>query len=146
MFNNLRTLRNRTALFLVPPMDSGRQELIAAQYSNTKVVNWLTESLSASEISQKYINTSPEIELSKIRKVADSNNRTFCFINNEYFLTRFSSDERKEFFLRLRENVIHLNGVVVFFIVDSPNILPSSLILSTWREDNRLFSQRNCNE
>lgn len=134
--------RKRTALFLFPPELCGNQEELASNFSNCTVIDWLSNTLKKADDLQRFVNTNVDIEIDNIRQKADSERKVFCFINNEYFLARFDGEERKLFWQSLWKNFPHLNGIVVFFVLNSPEILPNNLDLESWKEEDRLFSYK----
>lgn len=139
MWKDLWPLRDKTALFLVPPAKYREQESIAHRLPNTTVKDWRAEVLEAAAPSHRYVNSDVDAEIDRIRKISASDRKTFCLVNTEYFLVRFSRAERDRFWQTLWNGLPHATGVVVLFVLASQEILPGSLELDRWRERGRLF-------
>lgn len=139
MWNDLWTLRDKTALFLVPPEKYREQAEIAGRLPSATVVDWREVVLGDVKPSQRFLNTSVDTELARIRKIADSGGETICLVNTEYFLARFSPEERGRFWRGLWGSFPHTASAVVLFVLNSAEIVPDKLDLAAWEQQGRLF-------
>ena len=143
MWQELWARRDRTALYLVPPEKYNQQEYLAHLLPHVKVIDWREEFLQTATPTQRYLNLSVKSELDRIRKIGDSAKRVFCLINNEYFLTRLTARDRQRFWLGLWNDFPHTTGIIVFSVLDTPELLPDKIDLENWRKRGRLFSSDN---
>jgi hypothetical protein len=135
------TRRDRTNLHIVPPVRFQEQELLTYQLlPSAEVVDWRKEFLSNVRPAQRLLGLTVTGELERIRRIADSARRVFSIINTEYFLARFTENEREDFWLALWGDFPHHKGIIVFSVLDTAALLPNKLDLENWRNDDRLLS------
>ena len=66
-------------------------------------------------------------ELQRLRAIGNSARRIFSIINTEYFLAKFTTMEREQFWLGLWSDFPHVTGIVLFTVLNTPAFLPDKL-------------------
>lgn len=134
------TRRGRTHLYVVPHARFEEQELLAyALLSSSVVVDWRAEFLAAARPAQKRLGLSVAGEIERFTRIGNSDKRVFSIVNTEYLLARFDEPTREQFWLALFDGFPHLNGLLVFTVLDAPALLPDKLTLRDWEKEGRLF-------
>ncbi len=130
--------RDKTLLYLIPRDQFSRQEALAHQLPHANVVNWREEFLRTVRPSQRYLSLSVQGELDRLKQIGEIRKSILCFINNEYFLTRFNGPERAAFYRGLWSDFAHHQSIIVFTILDSVQLLPSGVELEQWEMSGRV--------
>lgn len=141
MWHELSARRDKAVIYLVPPEQFQRQEFFARLWPFPTVIDWRQQFLETQvRPAQAFLNVSVESELKRLRTIGDSASKFFCFINNEYLLARWKTSQREQFWFALWNNFPHLQGIIVFTVLNTPELLPSKMELEQWRKHGRLFS------
>jgi hypothetical protein len=143
MLKDLWARRDKTALYLIPPQKYHLQHLFGSRLPQVEIIDWRERFLQDLAPSQRYLNLSVKGELDRIRKIGNTKEKAFCLINNEYFLAYLSTKQRRQFWQGLWNDFPYLEGVIVFTVLDSPEILPDKIDLRRWKKQGRLFSSEN---
>lgn len=135
------TRRGKTHVYVVPRQRYGEQELLAyALAPSAVVVDWRKDFLDTMREGQKRLNLTIASETARLRRIGNSKDkRILALINTEYMLARFDEDERRRLWLSLRNDFPHLNGILLFTVLDAPQFLPDKATLNDWQADGRLF-------
>lgn len=134
------TRRDRTHLYIVPRQRFAEQEnLTYALASNAVVIDWRKDFLETMRPTQKRLSLTIDTEKKRLKHIGDTGRRIYSVINTEYMLARFDEEQRKQFWLSLWNDFPHLNGILLFCVLDAPAFLPDKLTLEDWHKDGRLF-------
>jgi hypothetical protein len=130
--------REKTLILRIPPGDWHR----AADYTNffehCQLIDWRAEVLKKARPTQQRLKLVAQDELSRLQEWADRYQRKpLVVVNTEYFLTKLSHDERSAFW-RMFRRMPHLLSIVIYVVLDSPQILPTDLI--DWRREGRVLT------
>jgi hypothetical protein len=131
--------RNKTLLYLVPPNLYGRQEAVAYQLPSVNVIDWREEFLRTVRPDQRHLNLTVQGELERLKQYSDERGGILCFINTEYMLTRFDRSEREAFWRGLWSDFPYCQSVIVFSVLDSPELLPTGINFEQWEASGRVI-------
>lgn len=134
------TRRDRTHLYIIPRQKYAEQEhLTYALASNAVTVDWRTDFLETARPTQKRLSLTIDTEKKRLKRIGDAERKIYSIINTEYLLARFDEEQRKQFWISLWNDFPHLNGILLFCVLDVPAFLPDKLTLEDWHKDGRLF-------
>lgn len=134
------TRRDRTHLYVIPREKYREQEFLTnALTPSAIVVDWREDFLETARPTQKRLSLTIEDEKKRLKRIGESDKRIFSVINTEYMLARFDEEQRRQFWISLWNDYPHLNGILLFCVLDAPTLLPDKLTLENWRKDGRLF-------
>ena len=134
------TRRGRTHLYVIPRERYAEQEFLTNAFAPAAVVvDWREDFLTTARKTQKRLGITIDDEKKRLTRIGNSDKKIFSIINTEYLLAGLNEDRRKEFWLSLWNDYPHLNGVLLFCVLDAPQFLPDKLTLEDWRKDDRLF-------
>jgi hypothetical protein len=131
--------RERTLLLLVPPERFARQEeFVYEKLSAISVLDWRAEFLQTVKTGHKHLNLSVRGEVERLKEASAARpGQTLCVINTEYALTRFSYDERQEFWRALWGDFPYNESILIYSALDAPALLP--LHLERWKAAGRVL-------
>lgn len=134
-----RYSRERTLILPIPPELYARQEdFVHEHLSGISILDWRAEFLKAVKPEQRYLNLSVRNEVQSLKEVsARQKGHTLCLINTEYALTRFSYEERQEFWRSLWGDFPYNEAILIYSALDVPALLPFDL--EQWKEAGRLL-------
>jgi len=137
MWEEVWNRKDRTLLLLIPTTDFDRQEAFVHQLPLVRVIDWRAQFLEGLRPGQRYMNLSVQNELDRLKGwVKSSEGCILCVIHTEYPLTRFSRNERQLFWRGLWTDFPYSSSIVVFTVLDSPELLPDNL--EQWKANDRL--------
>jgi len=134
-----RYSRERTLILPIPPERYARQEEFVHEHlSGVSILDWRAEFLKTVKPEQRYLNLSVRDEAQWLKKVsARQKGHTICLINTEYALTRFSYDERQEFWRTLWGDFPYNEAILIYSVLDVPDLLPFDL--EPWKRADRVL-------
>jgi hypothetical protein len=134
-----RYSRERTLILPIPPERYARQEEFVHEHlSGVSILDWRAEFLKTVKPEQRYLNLSVRDEAQWLKKVsARQKGHTICLINTEYALTRFSYDERQEFWRTLWGDFPYNEAILIYSALDVPDLLPFDL--EPWKRADRVL-------
>lgn len=134
------TRRDRTNVLLIPPEKFAEQEGFArSAFPSSKVVDWRKEFLRTARPHQKRLGLSVATEIGRLTSIGNSSRRIFAIINTEYLLAALNEEARDQFWLSLRNDFPHLEGILIFTVLATKEFLPDKLTLAAWKNTERLF-------
>src|SRR5262245_8700486 len=119
--------RARTLILLIPPEHYTRQEgFVHERISGAvSILDWRKEFLNTVKPEQQYLNLSVSDEARRLKEVSVlQKKQTICFINTEYALTRFSYEERQDFWRSLWSDFPYNEAILIYSALDMPMLLP----------------------
>lgn len=138
------TQRGRTNLYIVPRERYFEQKLLTEAFAPAAIiVDWRKDFLETARDKQKILSLTIADEINRLRRIGNADKRIFSIINTEYMLARFNERTREQFWLSLWNDFPHLNGVLLFTVLDAPAFLPDKSTLSIWENGGRLFYAAN---
>jgi len=134
-----RYSRERTLILPIPPERYARQEEFVHEHlSGVSILDWRAEFLKTVKPEQRYLNLSVRDEAQWLKKVsARQKGHTICLINTEYALTRFSYDERQEFWRMLWGDFPYNEAILIYSVLNVPDLLPFDL--EPWKRADRVL-------
>jgi len=134
-----RYSRERTLILPIPPERFAQQEEFVHEHlSGVSILDWRAEFLKTVKPEQRYLNLSVRDEAQWLKKVsARQKGHTICLINTEYALTRFSYDERQEFWRTLWGDFPYNEAILIYSVLDVPDLLPFDL--EPWKRADRVL-------
>jgi hypothetical protein len=139
MWEEVWNRKDRTLLLLIPTAEFARQEPFVRQLPHVRVVDWRKEFLQTLRPDQRFLNLRVQSELDRLKVWVKSNEGSIiCVINTEYALSRFDPNERQLFWRGLWLDFPYCTSIVVFSVLDSPELLPCNL--EQWRASRRLVN------
>ncbi len=134
-----RYSRERTLILLIPREYYARQkEFVYEHLSGVGILDWRAEFLKTVKPEQRYLNLGVRDETQRLKEVSALQKwQTLCFINTEYALTRFSYDERQEFWCALWGDFPYNEAILIYSALDVPALLPFDL--EKWKKAGRVL-------
>ena len=130
--------RYKTLILRIPPGDWHRAADYANFFEHPQVIDWRADVLSKVRPTQRRLKLVAQDELSRLQEWVDRYQRKLLIvINTEYFLTKLEHDEHSAFW-RMFHRMPHLLSVVIYVVLDSPQILPMDLI--DWRREGHILT------
>lgn len=139
MWQEIWGKRDKTVLYLVPPNLYARQEAVAYQLPSVSVIDWRAEFLRMVGPEQRYLNLTVQGEIDRLKWISDEKGGILCFINTEYMLTRLNRAEREAFWRGLWGDFPYSRSVLIFSVLDSPELLPAGINLEQWEAAGRVI-------
>lgn len=139
MWERLEGRRDSTTLYVIPRKLYARQAELASDIPRVLIVDWRVKFLSGVTPTQRNLSLSVQSELYRLKALSEECTGFLCLINTEYLLSRFGQDARESFWRGLMSNFPYNPCVIVFTVLDSPELLPSSAILRQLQESGRLI-------
>jgi hypothetical protein len=138
-WKRFQSSRERTLILLVPPERYARQEeFVHERLSGVSILDWRAEFFKTVRPEQRYLNLSVRDEAQWLKEVsARRKGQMFCVINTEYALTRFSYDERQEFWLSLWGDFPYNEAILIYAALAVPALLPFDL--EQWKKAGRVL-------
>lgn len=137
MWEDVWNRKDRALLLLIPTAEFARQEPFVHQLPHIRVIDWRMEFIRTLRPDQRFLNLRVQGELDRLKAWVNSNEGSIlCVINTEYALTRFDFNERQLFWRGLWMDFPYSRSIVVFSVLDSPELLPSNL--EQWRAGRRI--------
>jgi len=134
------TRRDKTNLCLIPVESYADQEnLMRTAFPAAKIIDWRRGFLDTARRTQKRLSLTVESETKKLSTIGNSDRRIFAVINTEYMLAALDEQKREQFWLALRTNFPHLEGIIVFTALAAKEFVPDKLTLTAWRNAGRLI-------
>ena len=132
--------RGKINLYVIPRERWHEQEFLTFAFApSATIVDWREDFLETARKTQKRLDLTIDTEKARLTRIGDADKKIFAVINTEYLLARFDENRRREFWISMWNDYPHLNGVVLFCVLDAPALLPEKSNLKQWREDGRLF-------
>ncbi len=134
-----RYSRERTLILPIPPERYARQEdFVHEHLSGISILDWRAEFLKTVTPEQRYLNLSVRNEVQWLKEVsARQKGHTLCLINTDYALTRFSDDERQEFWRSLWGDFPYNEAILIYSALAVPTLLP--LDPEKWKKAGRVL-------
>ncbi|HEX9005524.1 MAG TPA: hypothetical protein VGB07_36790 [Blastocatellia bacterium] len=134
-----RYSRERTLILPIPPERYMRQEdFVHEHLSGISILDWRAEFLRAVKPEQRYLNLSVHDEVQRLKLMSAAHKgHTLCLINTEYVLTRFSYEERQEFWRLLWGDFPHNEAILIYSALAVPMLLPFDL--EQWKKTGRVL-------
>ena len=138
-WKRFQSSRERTLILLVPPERHARQEEFVHEHlSGVSIVDWRAEFLKTVKPEQRYLNLSVRDEAQWLKEAsARRKGQMFCVINTEYALTRFSYDERQEFWRSLWGDFPYNEAILIYSALAAHELLPFDL--EQWKKAGRVL-------
>ena len=134
------TRRDRTHLYIIPRERYSEQEFLTNVLAPSAViVDWRKDFLETARPAQKRLSLTIDGEKKRLKRICDADKQIFSIINTEYMLARFDENERRQLWLSLWNDFPHLNGILLFCVLDASAFLPDKYTLESWQKDSRLF-------
>jgi hypothetical protein len=126
-------------ILLIPPERYARQqEFVTEHLSGVITLDWRAEFLKTVRPEQRYLNLSVRGEVERLKTASVARRgEALCFINTEYALTRFSYDDRQEFWRALWGDFPYSEAILIYAALDTPDLLPFDL--ETWKKAGRVL-------
>lgn len=134
-----RYSRERTLILLIPPERCGRQHEFAHEHlTGVSSFDWRAEFLKTVKPEQRYLNLNVRDEVQRLKEVSTrQKGQILCFINTEYALTRFTYDERQEFWRALWGDFPYNEAILIYSALAVPALLPFDL--ERWKKAGRVL-------
>lgn len=134
-----RYSRERTLILPIPPERYRQQAgFVHEHLSGVTLCDWRAEFLKTVKPEQRYLNLSVRGEVQRLKEVsARHRGHTLCFINTEYALTRFTYDERQEFWRALWGDFPYNEAILIYTALAVPTLLPFDL--EQWQKAGRVL-------
>lgn len=131
--------RERTLLLIVPPARYARQqEFVHEHISGVSILDWREEFLKAVKPEQLYLNLSVRGEVERLKRASVTRKgEAICFINTEYALTRFTYDERQDFWRAMWGDFPYSDAILIYATLNTPALLPFDL--EQWKKAGRIL-------
>lgn len=131
--------RYRTLILPIPPEFYARQqEFVYEHLSGVNILDWRAEFLKTVKPEQRYLNLSVRGEVQRLKEAsAQQKGQTLCFINTEYALTRFTYDERQEFWRALWGDFPYSDAILIYTALAVPTLLPFDM--EQWQRAGRVL-------
>jgi hypothetical protein len=140
MWNLDWTRRDKSNILLVPAEKFANQASLGrAAFPSSKIIDWREEFLRSVRPNQKRLSLAVESEIKRLTAIGNSDKRIFTVINTEYLLAGINEESKEQFWLALRNDFPHLEGILIFTVLASKEFLPDKLTLAAWKKAGRLF-------
>lgn len=131
--------RHKSLILPIPPDDWGHAHNHAASLPNCTVLDWRQEVLQTVRPKQQRLRVSDQTEIERLSRWSEVYPRKLiAIVNTEYFLTKLNHRERDSFWRRLYRGTPHLSCIVVYVVLQIPELLPRNL--DDWGAEDRLLS------
>jgi hypothetical protein len=138
IYDTLKDRRNRTAILKMSPNSLNIQPEVN-DINRVHVIDWLEDTKRNLRTTQKLISTDSQREWGKLLNWCQLYPQKLLLIkNSDYMLTKLTVRDRYEFWRRSLHGLPHLESVIAFMVVDSPEVLPPNLL--EWIGEGRVFS------